>query len=100
MFDRMYRENPASPPKADTNTGRRRWLVRSQIFPARPRESYSSETSPEMGSHLSFTPNRIMSSRASQNVGTANPVNTTTVENRASHESCRPAEEAPMVPEH
>ncbi len=92
MFDRMYRDIPASPPKAASSTGSARWRARSASFPAGPSESYSREEIPEMGSHPSFTPKRIISSRASQKVGMANPVNTVTVEIRSKRDPLRTAE--------
>ena len=45
-----------------------------------------------MGSHPSFTPKRIISSRASQKVGMANPVNTATVEILSNRDPFRTAE--------
>ena len=70
-----------------------------RILPGFPRaaatklaELTKEETSPEIGSQPRWTPNRIMRSSASQNVGTANPVNTVTVEIRSNQESFRTAE--------
>ena len=47
---------------------------------------------PEIGSQPSFTPKRIISSRASQKVGMANPMKTTTVEIRSKRDPLRTAE--------
>lgn len=92
MFDRMYRDIPASPPNPASSTGSRRWCARSASFPSAPSDSWSSDEIPEIGSQPSFTPKRIIMSRASQKVGMENPVKTATVEIRSKRDPLRTAE--------
>ena len=76
--------------------GRTRWLRKSHCCCQKDRYSQFSERRPEMGSQPSCTPNRIISSRASQKSGVAKPTNTKIVVTLSKIEYCRVADSTPM----
>ena len=56
--------------------GKIRWLTKSHCCRQKERYSQFSDRRPEIGSHPASVPNRIMSSKASQKSGVANPTKT------------------------
>jgi hypothetical protein len=83
MLERIYLLIPASDPKAEMKTGKKRCLVVSTTLPHSGRFIYSLEWMPDMGSQPSLTPKRSMQMSASQKPGMENPMNTKTVMDRS-----------------
>ncbi len=69
--------------------GRAKWRARSTVLPQNESLAKSMEVRPEMGNTAQWMPKSSMSSKASQNPGTAKPMNTKTVAARSNKPPCQ-----------
>jgi len=89
---RMYREHPRQPSEPRQQHGEKEMMRPVGELSDRAERLVVQRRNPEIGSQPSFTPKRIIISKASQKVGMANPVKTATVEIRSKRDPLRTAE--------